>query len=272
MNNVDSNTNRTGRMISAALDVALVPRDAKAMVAFYADGLGMPRLKDIELPGIRLARFKAGRGILKFNQGTLVPEQSPGDITEGRGMKLLTIVVPDLQSTSERLQKAGFSGLSIADHGKYSLAFTRDPNNTMVELAGAPGFGEGAVLQAVALTVGDVGATRAFLVGVLGFTEGNSEAVPSLGTTKFEFAAGATTLKVWQIDGLPADTGPIQAYSGIRYLTAEVDNIDAVLTRARAAGRTIPVEPRDIAPGVKIAMVEDPDGNWFELLERADTP
>jgi catechol 2,3-dioxygenase-like lactoylglutathione lyase family enzyme len=109
-------------------------------------------------------------------------------------------------------------------------------------------------------------------VGVLGFTEGNSEEVPSLGTTKFEFAAGATTLKVWQIDGLSADTGPIQAYSGIRYLTAVVDNIDAVLTRARDAGRNIPVGPQVIAPGVKIAIVEDPDRNWFELVERADTP
>jgi catechol 2,3-dioxygenase-like lactoylglutathione lyase family enzyme len=138
MNNVDSK----GRMISAALDVGLVPRDFDAMLAFYADGLGMPRLKDIELPGTRLARFKAGRGILKFNQGASVPEQSPGDLTKSRGMKLLTIVVPDLQSTSERLQKAGFSGLSIEDRGKYSLAFTRDPNNTLVELVGAPGYGE----------------------------------------------------------------------------------------------------------------------------------
>ncbi|MBT5817954.1 MAG: VOC family protein [Proteobacteria bacterium] len=264
MNNVDNN----GRMISAALDVGVVPRDIDAMLAFYADGLGMQRLKDIELPGTSLARVKAGRGILKFNQGAMVPEQSPSDVTESRGMKLFTIIVPDLQSTSERLQKAGFSGLSIEDRGQYTLAFTRDPDNTLVELAGYPGFGEGAVLQAVALTVGDVDATRSFLSGVLGFAEGKSEEVPSMGTTKFEFAAGATTLKVWQIDGLLAETGPVQAYSGIRYLTAEVDNIDAVLTRARDAGRNIPIEPLDIVPGVKIAMVEDPDGNWFELLER----
>ncbi|MBT6349573.1 MAG: hypothetical protein HOJ50_10485, partial [Proteobacteria bacterium] len=65
MNNVDNN----GRMISAALDVGVVPRDIDAMLAFYADGLGMQRLKDIELPGTSLARVKAGRGILKFNQG-----------------------------------------------------------------------------------------------------------------------------------------------------------------------------------------------------------
>jgi hypothetical protein len=27
------------------------------------------------------------------------------------------------------------------------------------------------------------------------------------------------------------------------------------------------MEPREIRPGVSIAMVEDPDGNWVELLK-----
>jgi catechol 2,3-dioxygenase-like lactoylglutathione lyase family enzyme len=92
--------------------------------------------------------------------------------------------------------------------------------------------------------------------------------VPSLGTDKHEFSAGATTLKLWQIDGLDSHTGPIQDYAGIRYLTVEVDDIDAVLSRARDAGQNVPFGPVDIAPGIQIAMVEDPDGNWFELVER----
>lgn len=260
--------NDSGRMISDALDIGLVANDFEAMMAFYRDGLGMPPIEDIELPGTRLTRFKAGRGIVKFNQTSSVPNPAPGDVMGSRGMKLLTIVVPDLQVISEQLQAAGFDALTIADHGQYTLAFTKDPNDSLIELAGAKGFGPSPVLQAVGLTVGDMAASRAFLTEVLGFTEGKIEAVPSLGTDKYEFAAGATTLKLWQIDGLEAHTGPIQSYAGIRYLTAVVDDIDAVLSRARGAGRNIPLDPLEIAPGVQIAMVEDPDGNWFELVER----
>jgi predicted enzyme related to lactoylglutathione lyase len=28
--------------------------------------------------------------------------------------------------------------------------------------------------------------------------------------------------------------------------------------------------PTEIRPGVRIAMIEDPDGNWVELLENTD--
>lgn len=259
---------KPGKMISEALDIGMVASDVEAMISFYGEGLSMPRLEDIELPGIRLIQFEAGAGIVKFNQTSSTPGPAPGDLTSSRGMKLLTIVTPDLQVISEQLQSAGFSELDIQDHGQYTLAFIPDPSGSLIELAGAKGFGPSPVLQAVGLTVGDIDASHTFLTEVLGFTQGNVEAVPSLGTDKYEFSAGATTLKLWQIDGLEAHTGPIQDHAGIRYLTAEVDDIDAVLSRARDAGQNIPLGPVEIAPGVQIAMVEDPDGNWFELVQR----
>ena len=76
-----------GKMISKALDVGMVASDLEAMIAFYGDGLGMPRLEDIELPGIRLIRFQAGDGIVKFNQASSTPDPAPGDLTSSRGMK-----------------------------------------------------------------------------------------------------------------------------------------------------------------------------------------
>ena len=115
--------------------------------------------------------------------------------------------------------------------------------------------------------VGDIDASRTFLTEVLGFGQGKIEAIPSLGTDKYEFSAGATTLKLWQIDGLDAHTGPIQDYAGIRYLTAVIDDLDVVLSRARDAGQNVPFGPVEFMPGVQIAIVEDPDGNWFELVE-----
>ncbi len=265
MTNIDT----SGKIISPALDVGLVPQDFVAMLAFYEKGLGMPRLDDMEFADIRLTRFGAGQGIVKFNQGPSAPEKLTSGLHESRGMKLLTIVVPDLEATSASLVKAGFDALSIEDHDQYTLAFTHDPNNTMVELVGAPGFCDNAVLNAVGLTVNDADTTRLFLTNVLGFEAGKSEELPALGTTKHEFVTGDTTLKVWQLDELPAETGSIQDYPGIRYLTALVDSIDPVVARARDAGHNIPIEPRDLAPGVQIAIIEDPDGNWFELVELA---
>ena len=40
--------------------------------------------------------------------------------------------------------------------------------------------------------------------------------------------------------------------------------------RVRKAGRTIVVPEREIRPGIRIAIVEDPDGNWVEFLQRPD--
>ena len=56
-----------GKMTSEALDIGLVASDFDAMMAFYGDGLGMQRIEDIELPGIRLTRFEV----------RTVPERSP---------------------------------------------------------------------------------------------------------------------------------------------------------------------------------------------------
>jgi len=34
-----------------------------------------------------------------------------------------------------------------------------------------------------------------------------------------------------------------------------------------AAGYKVAIKPREIRAGVRISMIEDPDGNWVELLE-----
>ena len=147
-----TNTNIIGKMSAPALDVGLVPHDLDAMIAFYKGGLAMSLLDDLEVGDTQLTRFSAGQGILQFNQSASAPGAMTSGLHQSRGMKLLTIVVPDLEATSASLVRAGFEPLSIEDHGQYTLAFTHDPNNTMVELVGAPGFCDGAVINAVGLT------------------------------------------------------------------------------------------------------------------------
>jgi predicted enzyme related to lactoylglutathione lyase len=40
-----------------------------------------------------------------------------------------------------------------------------------------------------------------------------------------------------------------------------------MVTACQSAGYTVPLGPIQIRPGVEIAMIEDPEGNWVELLQ-----
>ncbi len=44
-------------------------------------------------------------------------------------------------------------------------------------------------------------------------------------------------------------------------------DVDALTATCQAAGYTVAISPREARPGVRISMVEDPDGNWVELLQ-----
>ena len=44
----------------------------------------------------------------------------------------------------------------------------------------------------------------------------------------------------------------------------------AAVAACDAAGATIVVPEREVRPGVTIAIVEDPDGNWVEFVKMAD--
>jgi predicted enzyme related to lactoylglutathione lyase len=47
-----------------------------------------------------------------------------------------------------------------------------------------------------------------------------------------------------------------------------VDDIDAAVAQCEAAGAPIPLAPLQLMPGVRIAMIEDPEGNVVEFLEQ----
>jgi catechol 2,3-dioxygenase-like lactoylglutathione lyase family enzyme len=85
---------------------------------------------------------------------------------------------------------------------------------------------------------------------------------------------GATKLKLSSIPGSKAKAGDneyVSSQYGFRYLTIFVTDMDAALARLKTAGvkplAQGPAEiPRDIAEGLFLACVRDPDGNVIELL------
>jgi len=63
-----------------------------------------------------------------------------------------------------------------------------------------------------------------------------------------------------------APPGGLAGATGYRYWTITIDNIDEAVAACAEAGYKVAVPVTEIRPGVRIAMIEDPDGNWVELL------
>lgn len=117
----------------------------------------------------------------------------------------------------------------------------------------------------------DAAPMLAFYRDLLGFADEGEMPLPGTGRM-FRLRCGSSVIKLVQHDSPPRDSaaaGGLATATGYRYWTISVTNLTALVDAARAAGVTIPVAPREIRPGVTIAMLEDPDGNWVELLQAA---
>jgi len=123
----------------------------------------------------------------------------------------------------------------------------------------------------IGIVVRDAEAALGFYRDTLGFEDTGTMPMPG-GGTMYRLMCGSTLVKI--VDPgkeLPAGAAPggITGAYGYRYWTISVANLDELTAACEAAGRPIPISPREIRPGVRISMIEDPDGNWVELLEVA---
>ena len=80
---------------------------------------------------------------------------------------------------------------------------------------------------------------------------------------------GSSTIKIvvnGREPGSTAAPGGLAGGTGYRYFTMVVSNLEEAVKICEDAGCKIPVSPRAIREGVTIAMIEDPDRNWVELV------
>jgi len=108
----------------------------------------------------------------------------------------------------------------------------------------------------------------AFYRDLLGFTADGAIPFPGIGVLH-RLRCGQSAVKILALDRPPAARAPgggFSAATGFRYCTLHVANLDAVVAACRERGHAIPVEVRPLRPGVRVAMVEDPDGNAIELM------
>lgn len=115
----------------------------------------------------------------------------------------------------------------------------------------------------------DAGPMLAFYRDFLGLPLESVIPMPS-GGTMHRLKVGETVLKIVQLDRSPAADavpGGIPAATGMRYFTFHIGNLQHVVPACEQAGYKVVVPIKTIRPGVSIAIVEDPDGNWLELLQ-----
>jgi catechol 2,3-dioxygenase-like lactoylglutathione lyase family enzyme len=122
----------------------------------------------------------------------------------------------------------------------------------------------------VGIVVRDGEGALRFYRDVLGCKHEGDNPYP-FGGVMHRLMAGESMIKIVVPDPAPpadAPRGDIAAATGVRYLTFSVDDLDALLRQCEQAGTPVVRGATEMAPGVRIAIVADPEGNLVEFLER----
>ena len=119
------------------------------------------------------------------------------------------------------------------------------------------------------IVVRNADAALGFYRDLLGFDYQGSMPMPG-GSTMHRLMCGTSLIKLVAHDPVPEASNPpggIAKATGYRYWTMSVSNLTEIVAACEAAGVKIRIPVSEIRPGITIAMVEDPDGNWVEFLQ-----
>ena len=109
----------------------------------------------------------------------------------------------------------------------------------------------------------------AFYRDTLGFEPEGEMPLPG-GGKMHRLLCGTSLIKIVVNAKEPPESAPkggLAGATGYRYWTMSVSNLEEIVKACSDGGYNVPIPVREVRPGVRIAMVEDPDGNWVEFLE-----
>jgi catechol 2,3-dioxygenase-like lactoylglutathione lyase family enzyme len=117
--------------------------------------------------------------------------------------------------------------------------------------------------------VSDIAASLKFYQNLLGMEKEGESQMPIGMMHRLKF--GDSVFKLIDPKGTPTK-GPsgMTAQLGFRYVTFQVSNISELCAALKEKEVKFSIPETELMPGLKIAMVKDPDGNTVEFVQRND--
>ena len=237
------------------------------MASFYSEVLGLKQLPSLNMPGGgQMMLFQIGSGQVKLQYTAAAGEYKSGAVREVTGLRVFTFFYPDEAAVTARFVQHGYPAPSFGPaRGGKRAAMVLDPANQWVELVVAPGASP-EVYDSIdlGLTVSELEKSRAFYREFVGLDELPPVEDPVLGTTRYPYRHGTTTVTVWSFGkGLPANTRS----AGIQYVVSDVEAVDA---KAKAQNVKIDTPLGNFSAGLRTIWLSDPDGitNYFAQIVR----
>jgi catechol 2,3-dioxygenase-like lactoylglutathione lyase family enzyme len=240
--------------------------DRAKMIGFYGDVLGLKQLPSIKLGSGEMILFQIGSGQVKLQATPGATEFASGPIRDVSGLRVFTFFYPDEKTVTDRFVQHGYPAPQFqpARSGR-RVAMVLDPENQWVELVIAPGAPASTYeSMEVGITVTDLEKSRAFYREFVGLDELPPVEDPLLGTTKYPFRHGTTTVNVWSF-GKTARANTRSA--GIQYVINDVEAVDA---KAKAQSVKIDTPLGNFSQTLRTIWLSDPDGvtNYFAQIMR----
>jgi catechol 2,3-dioxygenase-like lactoylglutathione lyase family enzyme len=239
------------------------------MASFYSEVLGLKQLPSLNMPGGgQMMLFQIGSGQVKLQYTAAAGEYKTGPVREVTGLRVFTFFYPDEGAVTARFTQHGYPAPTFRPgRGGKRTAMVLDPANQWVELVVVPGASQEMYDSIdLGLTVSDLEKSRAFYREFVGLDELPPVEDPVLGTTRYPYRHGTTTVTVWSFGkGLQANTRS----AGIQYVVSDVEAVDV---KAKAQNVKIDTPLGNFSAGLRTIWLSDPDGvtNYFaQILRRA---
>jgi len=123
-------------MIDKGIDIGICIGDSDEALRFYRDTVGCEHVTDLELPQGVMHRLRWGTSLVKLIRPHEPPTaDNPRGGLVSRGIRYLTLTVPDLDAIMTRCEAAGYTTVSPATELRpgVNYALVEDPEGNWVE-------------------------------------------------------------------------------------------------------------------------------------------